>query len=129
MHSNSPGFFKSSNTTIANHLITNPSDMNEDDVNANSVIACNDDYLDEWISPIHVPRSRSWFCCANDGADARQPNLRRRPLSCHYSIVRNEPKSQSDIVNVNFFKVYLFQVFSLMQSRMLKINFTSPNQT
>lgn len=77
--------------------------VNDDDANANPAVQSNDepyDFLEEWTSPMHVPRSKSWFCCSNDNArDVRQPNMRRRPLSCHYSIVRTEPKSQSDIVN------------------------------
>lgn len=112
MHSSSPGL-SSQSTMLMNSLLVphnNREFISSRDVNANSVggvsnMADDDesgdavDFVDEWSSPTHgPPRSRSWFCCANDAADAHQPNLRRRPLSCHYSIVRTEPKSQAEIV-------------------------------
>lgn len=104
MHSNSPGdnTSPSTNVMIVNNSVA-PVAFFRRDVNANSVVADETvDFVDEWSSPTRAPpRSRSWFCCANEARDtARQPNLRRRPMSCHYSIVRTEPKSQSEIVNL-----------------------------
>ena len=62
-----------------------------------------DDFQNDWSSPTHIARSNSWFCCSNETRE-QQPSLhRRRPISCQYSIIRNEPKSQSEIVKIVFF--------------------------
>lgn len=59
-----------------------------------------DNLTDEWSSPVHLARSRSWFCCSNEKSNELEPPPlnRPRPISCRYSIVRTEPKSQSEIV-------------------------------
>lgn len=102
MHSNSPGDSSHKSAMIVNKFLA-PGAFAEHDVNANDAVQMGADetvdFIDEWSSPTRgPPRSKSWFCCSNDARESRQPNLRHRPLSCHYSIVRSEPKSQSDIV-------------------------------
>lgn len=69
--------------------------------NDNDIFDDSIDGLDDWPSPMRLARSRSWFCCANEKNDRlEQPSIRSRPISCRYSIVRAEPKSQSQIVRV-----------------------------
>lgn len=46
----------------------------------------------EWPSPMHLPRSRSWFCCPNSVTiEGETPKLHRQ-ISCEYSLVTEEPK-------------------------------------
>lgn len=52
--------------------------------------------VDEWSSPIHIPRSRSWLCCPHATIESakEEPKLNRR-LSCEYSyLVTEAPKPQ-----------------------------------
>lgn len=96
MHCTSPGIshFSFTNVLQNNHLCSNQhidDDLYDGPRNEN---------LNEWwTSKGHQADNRNWFCCSNEQQNGRnQPNLRPRPLSCRYSIVREEPKSQSDIV-------------------------------
>lgn len=69
-------------------------------------VGCGADNLtDEWSSPVHLARSRSWFCCSHEKSNELEPPPlnRPRPISCRYSIVRTEPKSQSEIVIARLF--------------------------
>lgn len=101
MHCTSPGTINGK-CEIKNSLnLLQNSLRNIEKIEENLIFDDTKDDIDEWSSPAHIPQSRSWFCCSNEKSnDFEQPPLRARPLSCRYSIVRTEPTSQSDIVNI-----------------------------
>lgn len=72
----------------------------------NNVFGSDDDLNIErnWTTSAALPtrdfvENRNWFCCTHERRpNAEQPTFRSRPLSCRYSVIRSEPKSQSEIV-------------------------------
>jgi hypothetical protein len=69
---------------------------------------------DEWTSPIHIPRSKSWLCCPNTAQEkiilketdgcigGIQPEEFHK--RCEYSyLVTEAPRPQCPNVNINFY--------------------------
>ena len=65
--------------------------------------------IDDWSSPVHIPRSRSWLCCPNrsqSDSNNIQNNITRTP--CEYSLITDQPKSQSLPVTINISYYFFF---------------------
>ena len=63
------------------------------------------DLMEEWSSPAHLPRSRSWLCCPNAIKTPKnsEPKL-NRGLSCQYSsLITEAPRPHYDSVFKHFF--------------------------
>lgn len=81
-----------------------------------------DNFTDEWSSPVHLARSRSWFCCSHEKSNELEPPPlnRPRPISCRYSIVRTEPKSQSEIVIARLTSlIFFFMLAFIVESTIM----------
>lgn len=51
--------------------------------------------IDDWTSPVHIPRSRSWLCCPNRQSDTEPVRVTNKN-SCEYSLITDQPKAQND---------------------------------
>lgn len=60
------------------------------------------DLMDDWASPMHIPRSRSWLCCPDTMSGQGQPEFQRKNL-LDYQLVTMEPKlrQSTESINVN----------------------------
>lgn len=77
---------------------------------------------DEWASPVHIPRSRSWLCCGPGGGGGATQNqqdhyLDNIPTSrCEYSsLITAQPKSTESVTLLmvslclsQYIKIYIF---------------------
>lgn len=60
--------------------------------------------MDDWISPMHIPRSRSWLCCPDTMSGQGQPEF--QPKNFHnYQLITTEPKlrQSTESIDVNIF--------------------------
>lgn len=57
--------------------------------------------MDDWASPMHIPRSRSWLCCP-DVSGPEQPEFQRKTLQ-DYHLITTEPKlrQSTESIDVN----------------------------
>lgn len=60
--------------------------------------------MDDWASPMHIPRSRSWLCCPDTMSGEDQPEFQRKNL-LNYQLVTTEPKlrQSTESIDVNIF--------------------------
>lgn len=58
--------------------------------------------MDDWTSPIHIPRSRSWLCCPDTMSGEDQPEFQRQHF-LDYQLITTEPKlrQSSESIDVN----------------------------
>lgn len=59
--------------------------------------------MDDWASPIHIPRSRSWLCCPDTMSGQDQPEFQRQHHFLDYQLITTEPKLRhsSESIDVN----------------------------
>lgn len=58
--------------------------------------------MDDWASPMHIPRSRSWLCCPDTMSGQEQPEFRRTNF-LDYQLITTEPKlrQSTESIDVN----------------------------
>lgn len=59
--------------------------------------------MDDWASPMHIPRSRSWLCCPDTMSGEEQPEFQRRNNFLEYQLITTEPKLRlsTETIDVN----------------------------
>ncbi len=58
--------------------------------------------MDDWASPMHIPRSRSWLCCPDTMSGQDQPEFQRKNF-LDYQLITREPKlrQSTESIDVN----------------------------
>lgn len=67
--------------------------------------------MDDWPSPVHIPRSRSWLCCPDTMSGQEQPEFHQHNLR-DYQLITTEPKlhQSTESIDVNI-EVVFFIIF------------------
>lgn len=93
---------------------------------------------DDWTSPVHIPRSRSWLCCPNGigggSAATAAPETATTTMTtsvksattrpnCEYTslLVTEQPKAKTDPVNFHYF--FFHNLFDQRKTLPLKLRF------
>lgn len=60
--------------------------------------------MDDWASPMHIPRSRSWLCCPDTMTGQEQPEFQPKNFQ-NYHLITTEPKLRhsTESIDVNIF--------------------------
>lgn len=66
--------------------------------------------MDDWASPMHIPRSRSWLCCPDTMSGQEQPEFQRKTLQ-DYHLITTEPKLRQSTESIDVNILYLFRPF------------------
>lgn len=69
--------------------------------------------MDDWASPMHIPRSKSWLCCPDTMSGQEQPEFRRKNF-LDYQLVTTEPKlrQSTESIDVNILLLSLLCVIN-----------------